>query len=155
VNCLRPKQIVLLLAGCLLLGMGCGLKAPPMPPGTTVPPNIVDLRAEVTGDTVRLSWALPKKKDVVFPGLEHFRVYKYKAPISDELCEGCPIPFERVLDIRLDNSAPAWVEEGRMIWEDKVEPDHRYAYMVVVHVVHHKSGGMSKDSNIVEFITEP
>jgi hypothetical protein len=44
------------------------------------------------------------------------------------------------------------VEEGRMVWEDKVEPDHRYAYMVVVH---HKSGGMSKDSNVVQFTTQP
>jgi len=134
----------------LLVGTACGLKAPPVPPGTTVPPNIVDLKAEVTGDTVRLTWTVPKKKDAVFPGLKHFRVYKYKAPVSDELCEGCPIPFEPVLDIRLDNPEPARVEEGRMIWEDKVEPDHRYAYMVTVH---HKSGGISKDSNVVQFAT--
>ena len=130
--------------------MGCGLKGPPVPRETTVPSNIADLKAVVIGDTVRLSWALPMKKDVIFPGLKLFRVYKYEAPISDKLCEGCPIPFQQVLDIHLDNPAPAWVEEDRMVWQDRVEPDHRYAYMVTVH---HKSGGVSKDSNVVQFTT--
>jgi hypothetical protein len=130
--------------------MGCGLKGPPVPPETIVPPNIVDLEAAVTGDTVRLSWTLPREKAVVFPGLELFRVYKYKAPISHELCEGCPIPFQQVLDVHLDNPAPAWTEQGRMFWEDRVEPDQRYAYMITVH---HESGGVSKDSNIVQFTT--
>jgi hypothetical protein len=151
VNGRRHNHIALLLAGCLLLGLGCGLKGPPVPPETTVPPNITDLKAVVTGDAVRLSWTLPREEDGVFHGLEFFRVYRYQAPVSHQLCEGCPIPFQQVLDIHLDNPAPAWVEEGRMLWEDRVEPGHRYAYMITVH---HESGGVSKDSNVVQFVTE-
>jgi len=60
------------------------------------------------------------------------------------------MPFERVLDIKPKAPEPARVEGNRIIWHDQVAAGHRYAYKVVVY---HKSGGMSEDSNIVQFVT--
>jgi hypothetical protein len=138
--------------GSLILFLACGKKGPPVPPKAIIPPAIKDLKAEVLGDKVKLTWSMPRKDNAVFDGLEHFRVCKYKSHSSVELCAGCPIPFERFLDIKLKDPEPAQVEGDRVIWHDTIDVDYRYAYKVVVY---HKSGGVSKDSNIVRFVTEP
>ncbi len=137
-------------AGFLLLCLACGKKGPPVPPKPTIPPAITDLQAEVIGDKVQLTWSVPKKDNAFFEGLEYFRVQKYMARSSVELCPGCPIPFQDLLEVKLKAPAPARVEGGRVIFQDAMEVDYRYAYKVVVY---HESGGVSKDSNIVEFVT--
>jgi hypothetical protein len=146
------RYLFLVCLSFLVLCAGCGVKRPPVAPKPTVPPAAKDLKAEVIGDVVRLTWSLPREGGVPFEGMEYIGVYRYQSHISEELCPGCPIPFERVLDIKLKHPEPARVEGQRMTWYDSIEADHRYAYKVVVH---HKSGGMSEDSNIVQFTTEP
>lgn len=148
----RDRFLLLLCAGFFIISVGCGVKGLPVAPKATVPPAIEDLEAEVTGDRVRLAWSVAKEGEVPFEGLEHFRVYKYMAPVTVELCEGCPIPFKHILDIKLKDPAPAMLEGDRMFWNDTIEAAHCYAYKVVVF---HKSGGVSEDSNIVQFVTEP
>lgn len=130
----------------MILCLACGKKAPPVAPRATIPPAVKDLKAEVIGDKVRLTWSVPKKGNKVFDGLGHFGVYKCKSHSSVEMCPGCPIPFEHFLDIKLDDPKPARVEGDSIIFYDNIEADHRYAYKVVVY---HKSGGVSEDSNIV------
>jgi hypothetical protein len=132
--------------------LACGIKSPPVSPETLTPPAIRDLTAEVIGDKVQLTWSMPKKDNALFDGVEHFRVYKYKSHSSIEVCEGCPIPFEHFLDIKLEDPEPAQVEGDRIICHDSIEADHRYAYKVTAY---HKSGGLSEDSNIVQFVTKP
>jgi hypothetical protein len=146
----RRRFLFLILAGALILGLACGKKGPPVAPKPTIPPAITDLKAEVIGDKVRLTWSMPKKDNALFEGLEYFRVYKYTSHSSVDVCQGCPIPFEQLLDIKLNNPEPARVEGDRVIFHDTIKADHRYAYKVVVY---HKSGGVSKDSNIAEFVT--
>jgi hypothetical protein len=138
--------------GFVILCLACGIKSPPVPPETLTPPAVRDIKAEVMGDKVQLTWSMPKKDNALFEGVEHFRVYKYKSHSSIEVCEGCPIPFKPLLDIKLDDPYPAQMEGDSIIWHDAVEANHSYAYKVVVH---HKSGGVSEDSNIVHFVTEP
>ncbi len=147
---MTSRFLFLICAVFFILCMGCGVKAPPVAPRATVPPSIEDLEAEVVGETVRLTWSVPREGDVVFEGLEHFTVYRRKFHRSVEQCPGCPMPFERVLDIKPKAPEPARVEGNRIIWHDQVAAGHRYAYKVVVY---HKSGGMSEDSNIVQFVT--
>jgi hypothetical protein len=131
--------------------MACGVKGPPVAPKPTIPPAVKDLKAEVVGDMVRLTWSLREEGDVPIEGIEHIEVYRYHSPVSEKFCAGCPIPFQRVLDIKLKDPQPARLEGPRMIWHDEIEPGHRYAYKVVLH---HKSGGISEDSNVVQFVTE-
>jgi hypothetical protein len=138
--------------GFLILGSACGKKAPPVPPKATVPPAVQDLEAEVLQGKVRLTWSIPKRDNAVFPGIERFGVFKHESESSTELCEECPIPFEHFMDISLKNPSPAHLEGDRVVLEDTLGPDRRYAYKVVVY---HKSGGGSEDSNIVQFVTGP
>ena len=150
----RPQDrfLFLICLGFLILCSDCGKKAPPVVPEATVPPAVKDLEAEVIGDKVRLTWSVPKKADKAFEGLGHFGVYKYKAHISAEICTGCPIPFKHFLDIKLEDPEQVRVKGDRIVCHDDVEAGHRYAYKVVVY---HKSGGVSKDSNIVQFVVKP
>ena len=144
------RLLFLIYAGLLVLCLECGKKAPPVAPRVTVPPAVNDLKAEVVGDEVRLIWSLPKKGNEVFEGLEYFRLYKHSRHRSVEMCTGCPIPFEDYLEIKLRDPKPARVEGDHIVCHDKIEPDHGYAYKLVVY---HESGGASKDSNIVRFET--
>ena len=149
---LKDKILFLTCLGFLILCSACGKKAPPVAPKAKVPPGVKDLEAEIIGDKVRLTWSVPKKDDKAIDGLERFGVYKYKSHTSAEICTGCPIPFEHFLDIKLDDPKEVRVEGDRIICYDNVEADHRYAYKVVVY---HKSGGVSEDSNIVQFEVNP
>ena len=147
----QGRLLFLICAGLVILGLECGKKAPPVAPRITVPPPVTDLKAEVVGDEVRLIWSVPKKDNNVFEGLEYFRLYKHRRHRSVEICPECPIPFENYLEIKLDDPKPARVQGDRIVCHDKIEPDHRYAYKIVVY---HKSGGASQDSNIVRFETK-
>lgn len=148
----RDRLLILICTGFLILCLECGRKGPPVAREVTVPPAVKDLKAEVVGDKVRLTWSVPKKGDRVFDGLEHFEIFKHKSHISVEMCPGCPIPFEHFVDIRLDDREAAQVKGDRIIWHDNIETGYRYAYKVIVH---HRSGGVSKDSNVVLITANP
>ncbi len=148
----QDRFLFLICTGLLILCLKCGKKAPPVAPKATVPLAVKDLKAEIIGDKVRLTWSVFKKGDKVFEGLEHFGIYKYESHSSVEMCPGCPIPFEHFVDIRLHDTEAAQVEGDRIIWHDNIEADHRYAYKVIVY---HSSGGVSADSNIVQFVVKP
>jgi hypothetical protein len=145
----QNRLLLLVCSAVLFLHPGCGMKRPPAVPQAVYPPAVKDLKAEVIGDEVRLSWSIPRKGDTLFEGIEGFRVFKYEAHDSAAPCPGCPIPFDELLDVKLKDPEPARVEEDRVICYDSIEPRHRYAYKVVVY---HKSGGVSEDSNIVELL---
>jgi hypothetical protein len=148
----RYGFLFLVFAGSLILCLACGKKGPPEPPKALISPAVKDLKAEVIKDKVRLTWSIPKKENELFPGLKLFRVYKFESHSSEEVCDGCPVPFEHLLDIRLKEPEAAQVEGDRVIFYDEVQADSRYAYKVGIL---HQSGGMSEDSNMVQFVTEP
>jgi len=37
--------------------LGCGKKAPPVPPHQAKPPTVTDLRASIDGGTLKLTWS--------------------------------------------------------------------------------------------------
>ena len=146
------KLLLLISLGFLIVCIGCGKKGPPVPPGATIPPAVADLEAKVVKDKVRLTWSMPKQDDELVEGLTYFVVYKYKSPVAEAVCPECPIPFEHFHDIRLKYPEPAQVEGDTIIFYDTIEADHNYAYKVLSY---HEDGGVSADSNIVRFVTEP
>lgn len=148
----QHRLLFLMSLGILLLHLGCGRKGPPVAPQVVVPPAVKDLKAEVARHEVQLTWSVPTQGDNVFEGIVGFKVFRYESGDSTAPCPGCPIPFHEHLDIKLRDPAPARVEGGRVICRDALKPGYRYAYKVVVY---HKSGGVSGNSNIVEFTTEP
>ena len=140
--------LFLLWLGCLLFYLGCGKKGPPVAPRAVVPPPVKDLKAELAGDEVQLTWSVPTKNGAPLEGIEGFRVFKRQVHDSVAPCPGCPVPFDEFLDIKLEYPEPARVEGGRVFCRDKVVPEGPYAYKVIVY---HKSGGVSQDSNIVSW----
>jgi hypothetical protein len=139
------KRPLLVVAGLLLLCAPCGIKSPPVAVKKPVPPPVTDLKAERIGAELLLSWSLPKQDDAVFSGLEEFKIYKYQSHRSTDWCPDCPIPFRRFLTVGFLDPWPARREGDRIFFSDTVETDYRYAYKVVVC---HRSGAVSKDSNI-------
>jgi hypothetical protein len=140
------RLLFLLGLWALLFLLACGKKGPPVAPRAVVPPAVQDLKAELVGGEVQLTWSIPTKNGAAFEGIEGFRVFRRNVHDSVAPCPGCPLPFDERLDIKLEYPEPARVEGGRLIYLDKVAPDGRYAYKIIVY---HKSGGVSRDSNVV------
>lgn len=147
----QNRRRLMVALGVWLLVLGCGRKAPPLPPLVIVPPSISDLKAETVGNAVQLTWSIPKKGDAPFEGIEGFRVFRYTARASASPCLGCPIPFGEFLELKLKHPDPARIEKGRVIFTDTWDAAYQYVYKVVVF---HNSGGVSDDSNIVH-VTAP
>ena len=139
-------RILLICVGLLSMSWACGQKGPPVVPKDPVPPAVEDLQGEAVGEKVRLSWTVPRDDDRPFPGLSNYRLYRYKFSSTAEDCPGCPIPFKYFLEIKAADPWPAWQEGDRIVFEDPVRPDDRYAYKVLVY---HWKGGVSEDSNIL------
>ncbi len=83
----------------VLFSYSCGKKAPPVPPREKKPPAVNDLSTSIDGDTLKLTWAIPKEKGRIISDLSGFIVYRSKMLLSDSDCEVCPVPFKRVADI--------------------------------------------------------
>ena len=130
-----------------LLAFGCGRKGAPVPPGAIVPAAIDDLKAERIGDQIRLSWPIAKTGGKPLSDIKGFELFKFQARDAGTLCPGCPVPFTKALTfIQFDSPSPARVKGTRMFYHDSCDPSYGYAYKVVTH---HKSGGVSDDSNVV------
>jgi hypothetical protein len=143
---LRPDRLFLFcLSAFLLLALGCGRKAAPVPPIVVVPPPVNDLKAEVIDGRLMLTWSIPTKDGRAVGGITGFRVFKYQAQNDGALCPGCPMPFEEFVEIELKKPQPARVEGTRVLLEDRFDPAYPCVYKVVAY---HKSGGVSEDSNV-------
>ncbi len=150
----RRKHSLLLLTtlGIGLLLLGCGRKGAPVPPNVIIPPPVGDLKAQVMGNEVRLTWSTPQGENSGSrQGIREYEVFRHRAHKSVVPCPGCPVSFEHYLDIEHHAPYPAYIEDGRVVFHDRIDSRYRYAYKVVVH---HKSGGESNDSNTVHVTTE-
>jgi hypothetical protein len=84
----------------VLLVLGCGKKAPPVPPRQAKPPTVNDLRASIDGGgTLKLTWIIPQEKGTMMPSLSGFIVYRSKMLHSGSHCKNSPVLFKRVADI--------------------------------------------------------
>lgn len=95
----------------VLLVLGCGKKAPPVPPHQAKPPTINDLRASIDGGTLKLTWAIPREKGTIMPSLSGFIVYRSKMLHSGPNCKNSPVLFKRVADILTEVSASGYIKK--------------------------------------------
>lgn len=95
----------------VLLVLGCGKKAPPVPPRQAKPPTVNDLRASIDGGTLKLTWTIPKEKGGIMPGVSHFIVDRSKMLHSDSNCKNSPVMFKRVADILIEVSASGYIKK--------------------------------------------
>jgi hypothetical protein len=127
-----------MLIGCCILG--CGRKEMPSAPRLIPPQPITDLRVQLAGNQITLTWSFSKAHSGSKP-IKGFGVFRASESVL-ESCSGCPFLFQRVADIAF--------MEGRdgasvMTYRDALEKGYRYRYKVVCY----SAGLISKDSNVV------
>jgi len=132
----------------VLLVLGCGKKAPPVPPREKKPPAVNDLSTSIDGDTLKLTWAIPKEKGRIISDLSGFIVYRSKMLLSDSDCKVCPAPFKRVADIPIEAKGSKYMKKGNSTYTETLEKGYRYVYKVIVY----RKGITSSDSNYVNLI---
>jgi len=123
---------------------GCGRKAPPVPPGKTMPPVVDDLSSSIDGDIIELAWTIPDEKGESASSLGGFIVYKSKTSLSDPVCKECPVLFKRIADIPVEEKNI----NKKTTYRETLEKGYRYIYKVTVYT---KTGASGKDSNYIEF----
>ena len=135
-----PIKIMIAAILLCLCTLDCGKKAMPTVPRQVPPQPVADLRAQLTGSQIELTWSFSKAHSGSEP-ITGFGVYRASELIS-ESCDHCPFLFQRVADIPF--------VEGRdgasvMTYRDTLEKGHRYRYKVICY----SKGLSSKDSNVV------
>jgi hypothetical protein len=141
----KKTGAVILISVCLMLPLiltGCGVKAFPKVPREPSLPEIKELKAEHAGDILELSWRISfSEKDHKEP--EGFAVYRFRADAKADICENCPIPFERVARI------PFSPDNGKKpVYYEKLLPGYRYLFKVTACG---KDGSTGPDSETVSF----
>lgn len=121
---------------CLTAVVGCGHKAPPLPPVKEMPPVIHDLRISTQGDTVILNWSLPQT--AASQRVAGFFVYRSQSPISEK-CDTCPRRYERIAKVPFYSGISP-------VYRDTVTPGNIYHYKVTCYTA---GGTESGDSNAV------
>lgn len=146
----RPRIEKLIAAAVIIMLIlmiaACGKKAPPKPPeGEKKPPPVSDLSANVTGNTLDLSWTAPATTDLHPLPAAGFRVLAFKEN-RGEPCANCPPNFKAIGDLkvlgRLDRAA------GQQIMRYRYPLDSGYRYTIAVISVA-GDGSLGAESNIV------
>jgi len=141
----RHSLVFIALLASFILCSSCGQKGAPIVSQTAPPPAVHDLKVDLVGDRLQLTWSLPKQGEAIFRGLGQFEVYKHTFHRPKDWCPDCPISFRTLLNIDMVDPWPARIEKDRVIFEDTMEGDYLYAYKVVAY---HRNGAASEDSNI-------
>ena len=133
------KRLIVSILLCLCI-LGCGKKEFPSAPRQVPPQPVADLRAQLTGSQIELTWSFSKALSGSEP-ITGFGVYRASESVS-ESCDHCPFLFQRVAEITF--------VEGRdgasvMTYRDTLEKGYRYRYKVICY----SKGLGSKDSNVV------
>jgi hypothetical protein len=145
IHLILPFSILIIF---VLLVLGCGKKAPPVPPRQAKPPTVNDLHASIDESILKLTWTIPKEKGRIISDLSGFIVYRSKMLLLDTDCEVCPVPFKRVADIPIEAKGPEYMKKGNSTYTETLEKGYRYIYKVIVY----RKGVTSSDSNYVDLI---
>jgi hypothetical protein len=119
-----------------LVFWGCGKKANPVAPESTMPAAVADLRAWPREGAVFLGWSLPTRNTdgSALRDLLGFRVFRQSRPLTPSSCPDCPLDFQVVAEIDVEYPRGAQVEGGRVLWPDtSVKPQQEYTYLVLAY----------------------
>jgi hypothetical protein len=131
---------------CAALPVSCGKKAPPRLPDRDVAAGVRNLTATLEGGDIVLRWTAMADKDA--QGAGGYFVYRSADPVTEDVCDGCPVLFRRVAEVPM--AAPA--QEGRrMTYREAPMPGTRYRFKVVPYDEQKRIG---PDSNIVGITTD-
>ena len=136
---MRERNRHFTTAVCLLLLMvaysGCGRKGPPVAPGAPELLPVAGLSYEISDDLVRISWSLATGGAA--STLTGYIVHRSVVSMDEDMCEGCPVLFQRVIE--LDKTIHSYGE--------LLEKGNRYIYKVVSVS---KYGTISPDSEFIK-----
>lgn len=149
-NISTAALLTILYIGLLISSLpACGKKGPPLPPESFVPAQVSGFRAQGKGESLILSWTIPKKNNdgSALGDLAGFKLYQKK---SGEGCHTCPSEFPLYADIDIeapDHSADAVIKGKRLIFTlREMEPGLSYDFKVAPY---NKSGYFGEFSEVI------
>ena len=147
----RSYPCFLIIITILCFWIGCGRKAPPVPPKRNLPPAVNDLSYHLDGNTLNLTWNIPleEQKTTVTPA--GCIVYRSKIDLSGHDCQRCPEQFKPIADILVEMDPSGKTTQKKMTFRKRLDKRYRYSYKVALYT---PSGVFSNDSNTVVFIYE-
>ncbi len=126
---------------------GCGKKNLPKPPGGNRPPQVIDLVYSIRGDSIKLSWTIPKTSDKAKSPAAGFLIYRSKQSASEADCVNCPISFLKIGDVP-GRGGVSGRPEPSVVFVQTIERGYRYVYKVKAY---DDDGVAGKDSNLIDF----
>lgn len=116
----------------MMMGIGCGRKAMPIPPGAYIPPPVKNLEARLIDQQIVLSWKLNWGSRARRKGLIRFKVFRASRSLADtnDACKQCPPSFQAVATLAVDDMPLS--ESGALMGEytDTPAPGFHYTYTV-------------------------
>ncbi len=128
--------------------IGCGKKAPPVPPQRFIPPVVNDLSYRLAGSTLNLNWTLPEIKKTKTTDIAGCIVFRARTSVSESDCPTCPPKFESVADLPFGVDNQTKKNLKTMNYGESLTQGYRYTYKVNCYSAKGVSG---QDSNTVEF----
>jgi predicted small lipoprotein YifL len=116
----RDRHFSWFVCSLILLAMvGCGRKGPPMAPKYVPPKPVVDLRAELKGETAILRWTRPS-------GAEDggYWIYRAATTLGGDECGNCPLLFQKVGRVTSEGNLKDF------LFHEMVVPGFRYTYKI-------------------------
>lgn len=149
---LAAKHFLLFLLFTLaLLSGGCGKKVMPLPPDKVLPAPVRQFQLSQEGDSLVLSWLLPRVNLLGQPLTQVQGCRVYRAEIRGVAADApCPTNFVLYADIDLAYPQKGEVRGEALMFQDReLAPDHRYYYRVATYDQDGYLGGWSPTLNHV------
>jgi hypothetical protein len=127
----------MLLCVLALAPAACGKKGPPRPPKASGLPVVKDLRAEVDGGKVRLTWTLPADSE----GVAGWIIERSKP--EKDICPGCPRDFEEIRTIPAERGAASFE-----VVDEDLPGKGRFSYRVTPYDAKERKGTESNEVTV-------
>ena len=113
---------------------GCGRRGALVPPSSTVPAAVADLRADQKGDRFYVTWSAPASEAGGKPlkDLAGFRLFRREVLPPEEDCESCPTAYRLLQQVDLEYPKGVQVDNNRYIYTDTgLKDGATYQYKLV------------------------
>ncbi len=148
---MKRLSVVILIS--LLSLSACGVKGPLQPKGKPEPKPVSALKMRQQGETVLLNWDIPSQNQdgTTLSDLDGFRVTLYSYQ-PENYCPECK-DQENLATIRINNPAPATIDEGTVYFRTSAISQNRgYRYRIQPFT---KSGKNGPSTDVRQTIKAP
>ena len=115
----------LMLIFFALLVLGCGKKAPPVPPRESKSQTGKDVCASIDRVTFKLTCTFPGEKGITMPSLSGFIIYSFKMLHSDSNFNNSTALFKCIADILIEINAYEY-KKAAVTYIKLLEKKYRY-----------------------------